>query len=691
MKIKPELSPENIDSEGEARNAVEELRQAINYHDHRYYVLNDPLISDPEYDGLMEDLWALEDKFPQLQSPDSPTRRVGGEVQEELGSVAHPAPMLSLKPTYSRDEAASFVENCRRQLGAEEVEFSAEPKYDGISVELVYENGSLTVGATRGDGRTGEDITENIKTIREIPLRLIGEARSVPERVVARGEIFMDKGEFEEFNRRLREEGRQPFANPRNAAAGSLRQLDPKITASRPLHGFFYEISGALELGLQTQQEVLQALADWGLRANLQHSRLCSSLGELLDYHRWLSERRDELPYETDGVVFKVDDLSAQQQMGLRSRDPQWALAYKFSPRQGTTRLKGIRLQVGRSGHLTPVADLEPLSIGGVEVSRASLHNPSEIERKDVRIGDSVLIERAGDVIPYVVGPVEEERDGSEKRFRMPQNCPVCGSEVVISSDKKQAYCPNTACPAQLRERIKHFVSREGMDIRGLGARLVEHFADAGLLPHLSSLYYLKKEDLTSLEGVADKSADNILSEIDSARDASLDRFLYAVGIPMVGQHLVRVLATNYPNLDGLMQSSAGELEEIEEIGPAVAESIATFFSDEENLENIEEMQKAGLSLYNPLYQGEGRAQPLAGMSVVFTGRLGRWSRQEVETLVESLGAHSSSDVSANTDYLIAGPDSGSKLEEARDRGVEILDEEGFVELLRERAGVEVS
>ena len=686
---KPRISLEKIDREKDARIAVRELREAIGYHDYRYYVENDPVISDAEYDGLMEKLGALEERFPDLRSPDSPTQRVGGEPQEELGSVEHPTSMLSLKATYDEGEVKRFLESCRRRLGAEP-EYVAEPKYDGLSVELVYEDGGLSVASTRGDGRMGEDVTANVRTIREIPLTLLGDEEKIPERLVVRGEIYMDKGEFVQLNERRSEAGESTFANPRNAAAGSLRQLDPNITAERSLHAFFYEIaevSGRRNFG--TQWEVLNTLPKWGFKVNLDLSKRCSGFEELNEYHEDLMRERDDLSYEIDGAVFKVNGRDQQDKLGVRARDPQWAIAYKFEPLQATTKVKDIRVQVGRTGALTPVADLDPVNIGGVEVARASLHNQSEIERKDVRVGDKVIIERAGDVIPQVVGPVKDERTGSEKKFHMPGKCPVCGSEVVMSEDKKRAYCPNTACPAQVRERLKHFASREAMDIRGLGTKLVEQLADANLVERPSAVYRLNKVDLTSLERVGEKSAEGLLREIEASKDRPLSRFLYGLGIPLVGEHLVRVLARHFASLDELMRASEEDLRGIGEIGPAAASSIATFFADEENRRTVEEMKRAGLKLPNPDHGGKA-AGPLKDLNIVFTGRLERWSRTDAEGLVEALGGRTSSNVSGDTDYVVAGPDAGSKLDEAKERGVPIMDEEEFASFLQDR-GVDLS
>jgi DNA ligase (NAD+) len=683
QKRKPRVSPEKITKKKDARKAIRELREAISYHDHRYYVENDPAISDAEYDELMEKLGTLEEKFSDLRSPDSPTQRVGGEPREELGSVEHPTPMLSLKATYDEDEVKRFLENCRRRLG-QEPEYVAEPKYDGLSVELIYEDGRLSVASTRGDGRVGENVSANVRTIREIPMLLLDEEEPVPKRLVVRGEVYMDKGEFEELNRRREEAGENAFANPRNAAAGSLRQLDPNITAKRSLHAFFYEVAEVSgRRNFDTQWEVLNTLPKWGFKVNLDLSKRCSGFDEIQEYHEDLERKRNDLSYEIDGAVFKVDDRSQQEKLGVRARDPQWAIAYKFQPLQSTTKIKDIRVQVGRTGALTPVANLEPVNIGRVEVSRASLHNQSEVEHKDIRVGDTVLVERAGDVIPQVVKPIEEERSGSEKKFHMPKRCPVCGSEIVMSKDKKRAFCPNTACSAQIRERLKHFASREAMDIQGLGEKLVEQLADAGFIERPSSIYRLSKADLLSLERVGEKTADNLLREIEASKGKPLSRFLYGLGIPLVGEHLVRVLTRHFASIDVLMRASEEELRGIEEIGPAAANSIATFFTDEENRRTIEEMREASLKLPNP--DRGGKAGPLKDLSLVFTGRLERWSRNEAESLVESLGGRTPSNVTDNTGYVVAGQDAGSKLDEARERDVPVMDEEEFASFLRER------
>jgi DNA ligase (NAD+) len=495
----------------------------------------------------------------------------------------------------------------------------------------------------------------------------------------------MRKDEFASFNQRRAEEDKRQFANPRNAAAGSVRQLDPNVTERRPLHIFLYAVPDADDLGFETHWDILQTLPGWGLRVNLERTERCEGVEEMLQYHQALADIRDNLPYEIDGVVYKVNDLADQDILGTRTRDPRWALAYKFEPRRATTQIKDIEVQVGRTGQLTPVAMLKPVSIGGVEVSRASLHNQSEIDRKDIRIGDKVIVERAGDVIPHIVKPIIDERDGSEEKYHIPSRCPVCGGETVMSEDKKQARCTNVNCPAQLRERVTHYAAREAMDIEGLGEKRTEQLIDAGLIERLSDIYDITKEDLLPLERFADKSADNLVGEIEDSREQTLSRFVYAIGIPLVGQHVSQVLAENYETLEDLMAASKEELETIEDIGPQVAHSIVTFFENGENRDVIQEIRDAGMTLSNPLYSAEEEEQPLAGLTFVFTGTLDRWTRDEVQRYVERLGGRATSSVSGRTDHVVAGPGSGSKLDEARERDVPVMDEEEFVEFVEER------
>jgi DNA ligase (NAD+) len=685
-ELTPEIDPGSIESEEEAQEAAEKLREAIRYHNYRYYVLNDPVISDAEYDELFQKLQELESNYPDLQTPDSPTQRVGGEPREELGAVEHSTPMLSLRAVYDEDDVRSFDQTCRQELGRNEVRYVAEPKYDGLAVELIYRAGKLEVGSTRGDGNTGEEITANLKTIGEVPLRLVkAEGREIPDQLVVRGEVYMRKDEFEEFNRERGEQGKSQFANPRNAAAGSLRQLDPGVTARRPLHIYLYEVANAADVGFETHWEVMGALPKLGLRVNSERTKLCEGIDDAIQYREDMAQVRDDLPYEIDGVVFKVNELAAHGKLGTRQRDPRWALAYKFQPRRSTTQIEDVVFQVGRTGKITPVAILKPVHIGGVEVSRASLHNESEIEKKDIRIGDTVLVERAGDVIPYVVKSIKEDRDGSEEPIHMPEECPVCRGDVWVSEDKKTARCTNPSCPAQLRERLTHYASREAMDIEGLGKKRAQQLVDKGLIESIADLYQLSKDDLMSLEGYADRSAENLLREIEESKEATLDRFLYGLGIPQVGQHMARVLAENYGSLDDLIAADADEIEEIDEIGPVIAKSTAEFFVNETNRRVVEDIRNAGLKLTNPYSRGQ--PQPLEGLTFVFTGTLDRWTRDEVQDLIEQLGGRATSSVSGNTDYVVAGPGAGSKLEEARRQGVPVMDEDEFVKFLEEKRG----
>ena len=679
----PDLDLAAIDAEPAAAEAAEQLRAALRHHNYRYYVLDAPVVSDAEYDRLFRQLQALEAEYPGLQTPDSPTHQVGGPVRDELGTVTHPAPMLSLKAVYEEDEVRNFAETCREELGRDAVTYTAEPKFDGLAVELIYEDGRLVQGATRGDGETGEEITANVKTIKGVPLRLRDDARPVPDRLVVRGEAYMRKDEFNAFNRRREEAGKKVFANPRNAAAGSLRQLDSNITARRPLRIYFYEIAPVDGRDFATHAEVLEALPEWGLRVCEDHIRRCDGIDAALDHHAALVDRRDDLPYEIDGLVIKVNDFDGHETLGVRDRDPRWAAAYKFPPRRATTSIEDLFVQVGRTGRITPVAVLAPVEVGGVEVTRASLHNQNEIDRKDIRIGDTALIERAGDVIPQVVTVIEDERDGTETPYHIPDACPVCGAEVVLSDDKKQAFCTGgMTCPAQFRERLKHYASRTATDIEGLGDKRAEQLIDAGLIQTISDLYELEKDDLLQLERYADKSAQNLLDEIAASLEQDLDRFLYALGIPLVGSATARLLAQHFASLDEVMAADEDALTAIDDIGPEVAHSIVTFFADDDNRRVIDDIRDAGLTLTNP-YAAD--AAPLAGLTFVFTGSLDDWTRSAVQRFVEQHGANATSSVSGNTDYVVAGPGAGSKRDEAEERDIPVLDEDAFHELLRER------
>jgi DNA ligase (NAD+) len=683
---KPKISPDDISTKREARSAIDELEEAVRYHDHRYYVLDDPEISDAEYDKLLATLEALEERYPDLQSPNSPTKRVGGAPRSDLETVRHPAPVLSLKAVSDESDVQGFEKTVQKKLDDKFVGFVAEPKYDGLSIELIYENGELKTAATRGDGYTGEDVTENIRTIREIPLKLRGGDVPVPDRLVVRGEVYIEKDAFEKLNDRLVEANKKLFANPRNAAAGSIRQLDPNVAADRPLRVYLYEVAILEPQEAYTHWDMLEHLRKWGLRVNREHTKRCENVDEFLKYHAEMEARRDDLPFEIDGVVCKVDRLDYQEKLGTRARNPRWAIAYKFESRQATTKLKDIKILMGRTGALTPVAILEPVPLGGVEVSRASLHNQSEIERKDIRIGDHVVVERAGDIIPYIVMPLTEERNGKERKFSMPKKCPVCGSDVVMSDDKKNARCTRIDCPAQVRERIKHYAAREAMNIDGLGSKTAEQMVEQEIVSSIASLYQLDEGDLSQISGMGKKSIQKLLKSIEDSKDATLDRFLFALGIPLVGQHASRVLAQNFDSIDDLMKANVSDIRKIGEIGGEAATSIATFFDDKHNKDVVKQILDSGMKLSNPFAGGGGQ---LDGMKFVFTGSLDRWSRDEAERLVESLGAQATSSVSGETDYLVAGPGGGSKLDEAEEHGTPIMDEDEFVKFLQERNAID--
>ncbi|MHB9097922.1 MAG: NAD-dependent DNA ligase LigA [Syntrophales bacterium] len=677
----------------EARSRMAALRAAILHHNRRYYQLDAPEISDAEYDRLMRELQELESQFPALATPDSPTRRVGAPPLEKFAPVAHLTPMLSLANAFSDEEIREFDRRCRRFMGSgEPIRYIVEPKLDGLAVNLLYEHGALAIGSTRGDGAVGEDVTLNLRTIPAIPLTIprraddeggaAATAPPVPERLEVRGEVCMERNAFRNLNRRREEEGNPPFANPRNAAAGSLRQLDSRVTAKRPLTMFSYAIGAAEGTTLRTQGEVLRTLAAWGFTVN-PRIQPAADIEECIQYYNRIGTIREELPYEIDGIVIKVDDFTLQERLGSVARSPRWAIACKFAAVQGQTLIEAIIVQVGRTGVLTPVAVMKPVHVGGVTVSRATLHNQDEIERKDIRIGDTVVVQRAGDVIPEVVEVVKSLRTGAEKPFTMPELCPECGSHVVRLEGEVAHRCIGMACPAQIRERIAHFASRGALDIEGLGEKMVTNLVESRLISDPADLFFLTKEQLLSLERMADKSASNLLAAIDRAKTPSLDRLIYALGIRHVGEQTAKRLAFAYPTLDALAAATAGELEKIRDIGPEVASSIAGFFREPANLAVIEKLTKAGLvprAVFRPL------AAPLAGKSFVFTGTLDRLSRNDAKTLVESLGGSVTASITKATDYLVAGEEAGSKLEKARRDGITILDEEAFFALTEDRS-----
>jgi DNA ligase (NAD+) len=661
----------------EARERIEALKSQIRHHDYLYYVKGRPSISDAAYDKLLRELTDLEEKFPDLKTPDSPTERVAGRVQEAFGEVRHLASMLSLESLMNEEEVREFGKRVEKGLGLSRVDYMAEPKFDGLSVELVYEGGRFLRGSTRGDGTLGEDVSENLKTIRSLPLSLLTEEKKAPGTLAVRAEAIMRLEEFENLNRRMTEMGKEPFANPRNAASGSLRQLDTRITASRPLDLFAYEVMYSDEVEIRSQRQALDLLDAWGFHTD-PTSRLCETLDEVVAYHRELEAKRDDLDHEIDGIVVMVNRRDQQAELGSRSRSPRFAVAFKFAPRQEVTEVMDIAVSVGRTGKLTPVALLRPVDVSGVTVSRATLHNQDEVRRKDVRVSDRVRIQRAGDVIPEVVEVLLEHRKGHPPEFHMPTHCPVCGSKV----EQKGAYHVCTGgwtCRAQQTGRIQHFASRGAMEIEFLGEKTVAQLVERGLVRDLSDLYRLEKKDLLELEGFAEKSAENLTKAIEASKKAPLDRFLYGLGIANVGQHVAQVLASHFGSLDRVMDAREDELLSVHEVGEEVARSVVEYFADGKNRRVIEDMKRNGLDL---VWEASGKEKTLAGSRVVFTGTLGKLHRDQAKRMVEERGGRVTSSVSKNTSFVVVGEDAGSKAEKARELGVKVLSEEEFLALV---------
>ena len=666
----------------EAQKRIEALREQLNYHSYRYYVLDDPELTDADYDRMFRELQELEEQFPDLITPDSPTQRVGGEPLAAFEPVRHATPMLSLDNAFDDQELRDFDARLHRLLEIEEpFEYTVEPKMDGVAVELVYINGLFEVGSTRGDGVTGENITANLKTIKSIPLRLRDEEISLPARLDVRGEVYYPTEAFKKLNREREEAGEPTFVNPRNSASGSLRQLDPAITATRPLDIFVYGLGLIEGYELTSQWQALLAFKKWGLRVNPLIT-LCTGIEAAIEHYHNFARMRESLPYEIDGVVIKLNEFRLQEKAGVRSRSPRWAIARKFPAHQETTRVVDIIAQVGRTGAITPVAILEPVMVGGVEVRRATLHNQDEIDRKDIRVGDTVIIQRAGDVIPEIIKVVTSKRGTNTQKYTLPKTCPACGSQLVRLEGEAVLRCENITCPAQIKESIKHFASKGAMDIDGLGDKLVEQLLAKGLISSHADLYFLQRDQLIGLDRMAEKSADNLLRAIDSSRRVPLDRFLYALGIRHVGEHIAKVLAQHYGELKKIMRAQEDELMAINEIGPQVASSIVTFFREPRNQKLIERLFEGGVRIEKQ--QGAAEAdQRFAGKTFVFTGALEKFTRKEAEKLVEERGGRAASSVSKKTDYLVAGPGAGSKLEKARSLGVAVITEDDFLEMLQ--------
>lgn len=664
---------------------VKQLRRDIRGHDYRYHVLDAPTIPDAEYDRLLRELRDLETRYPELVTEDSPTQRVGGKRATEFAEVRHALRMLSLDNAFSDAEVADFDRRVRERLGDRDIDYAAEPKLDGLAVSLLYEKGVLVRGATRGDGEVGEDVTQNVRTIRAIPLQLMG--KDFPPTLEVRGEVYMTRAGFEALNQRQGAEQKKVFANPRNAAAGSLRQLDPAITAARPLEFFGYGVGIVRDFALpKRHSEILVRLQHWGIPIP-PDTTVVKGLNGCLDYFHALETKREKLPYEIDGVVYKVNLIAEQERLGFVSRAPRWAIAHKFAAREEMTRITGIDVQVGRTGALTPVARLEPVFVGGVTVTNATLHNEDELRRKDVRIHDTVVVRRAGDVIPEVVGVVLDRRPPHATIFHMPRQCPVCGSDIVKAEGEAIARCSGGLyCPAQRKEAIKHFASRRAMDITGLGDKLVDQLVDRDVVRHVSDLYSLHAEQLAALERMGAKSAAKLVAAIEKSKHTGLARFLYALGIRSVGETTALALANHFGTLEQIMDADEETLQQVPDVGPIVAAFIASFFRQSHNREVIAALRSNGVRWpdVEPLRMA---AQPLAGKIFVLTGALERMKRNDAKARLQALGAKVAGSVSKNTDYVVAGADPGSKLARAEELGVPVLDEAGLIALLAEHTG----
>lgn len=663
------------------KEKIERLRELIRYHDRKYYVENSPRISDHEYDKLMRELIELERAHPEFMSPDSPTQRVAGKPLKIFPVVEHKAPMLSMDNTYSADELREFDERVRKNLGrGKKYEYAAELKFDGVSVSLLYEKGLFIRGATRGDGLRGDDVTSNLKTIHSIPLKLEGATgRKLPSSVEVRGEAYMPRDAFLKLNKEKARQKEELFANPRNAAAGSLKLLDPGLVAKRSLDAFIYGVGHYEGVEFKSQHQILDYLKDVGFRVN-PHYKLCADIEEVIKFCDSWEKKRKDLDYNIDGMVVKVDGIEDQRQLGATSKSPRWMIAYKFPAQRVATKLLDISVQVGRTGALTPVAILKPVFVSGTTVSRASLHNEDEIKRQDVRIGDTVLIEKAGEIIPQVVGVLKEKRRGKEKRFIMPKRCPVCGGQTGRFGDEVATRCDNISCPAQLKERIIHFASRNAMDIEGMGIAIVEQLVDKKLVKDYGDIYFLKKETVAPLERMAEKSAQNLIDAIEKSKQNNLSRLIYGLGIRHVGGHIADVLASNFGSMDKLKAAGLQEIEGIQEIGPVVAQSIYDFFKSKETYRILEKLKAKGVNMKD---EGRARGGRFEGMTFVLTGALSSFARSDAEELIKRQGGRVSDSVSRNTDYVIVGERPGSKYDTAKKLGVRIIEETEFRKMLR--------
>ncbi|MEQ8160233.1 MAG: NAD-dependent DNA ligase LigA [Smithellaceae bacterium] len=663
-----------------ALERIARLRDVIEYHNRRYYQQDDPEISDFEYDRLLRELQELENLYPDENLASSPTQRVGAAPLSKFASFEHASPMLSLANAFSTEEIIDFDNRIKKMAAVEDISYVAEPKLDGLAVNLLYENGRFICGATRGDGITGEDVTQNLKTIAGVPLQINKFGfQPIPAFAEIRGEVYMEIESLRKFNCRRLDEGGEPFANPRNAAAGSLRQLDPKITARRPLNIFFYAVGRVEGVQFTDHWEVLKTLQFWGFPVN-PLIRQARDIRECIQYFESMGQQRETLPYEIDGVVLKVNDLSLQAKLGAVSRNPRWALACKFPPMQVTTTINNIIVNVGRTGTITPVALMEPVNVGGVTVSRATLHNEDEIIKKDIRIGDTVVIQRAGDVIPEVVKVVTSQRTGSEKKFKMPTKCPECNSDVIRPEGEAAYRCINLSCPAQLKEHIRHFASRGGLDIEGLGEKISAQLFDARLVGDPADLYFLTKEKLLELDRHGEKSAQNLLNSLERSKNPPLNKFIFALGIRNVGEHIAKILAREFGSIEKLMSATIEELTAVHEIGTEIAANIVQFFSEPKNRLVMEKFRSAGVMPQKA--EAAAKDSPLRGISFVFTGTMESMPRSQAKAIVEALGASVHSTTTRKTTYVVAGSDPGSKLDKARSLGVTILDEKEFLNLI---------
>lgn len=658
------------------KEKIQKLVKELNHHNYRYYILDNPEISDAEYDKMLRELQKLEEEKPEFQLPDSPTQRVGAAPLNKFKKHKHKTPMLSLNNAMNDEELSEFDDRVKRLLGStKNLEYFAELKFDGLAIELVYELGVLTVGATRGDGETGEDVTPNIKTVKNIPLHLEGK---YPHYLEVRGEVVLTKKAFAKLNESREKDGEPQFVNPRNAAAGSIRQLNSKITAKRPLHFFAYGLGDTKDI-FNSQHELLTKLPKMGIPANENFS-LCNNIEEVKRFFHKIEDKREKLDYEIDGIVVKVNDFKQQEKLGTISRSPRWGIARKFAAQEATTVIEDIIIQVGRTGALTPVAKLKPVHVGGVTIKSATLHNQDEIDRKDIRIGDTVFIRRAGDVIPEVVKIVESKRPNNSKHYKMPTHCPECGAEAIREEDEVASRCIGITCPAKLKEGIRHFVSKGGMNIEGIGYKLVEQFVDEGLVKKFSDFYKLNEKQLLNLERQGETSAKNHLESIEKSKNVSLDHFIYSLGIRHVGEHLSKVLAQEFCAIKKLEHVKEDDLINIHEIGPEVASAVSHFFNEPRNLKEIHNLLDAGIK---PAGEKKKKGGKFAGKTFVLTGTLPNYKRGDIKRMIEDEGGHVAGSVSKNTDYVVAGADPGSKLDKAEELKVPVIDEEEFLMLFK--------